>query len=324
VKTNRRSITASSTGDPSVLRILATDLPELGIGEIRVRTLFAGVNFWDVMQRRGSVPLPGDQTPGVEGVGIVDLVGPSVDPQLMGLRVAWSRVPSSYSTFVQGPASSFVPVPPKLDDETAAAVLMQGITAQYLAESTTNLRRGQTALVTAAAGGVGSLLLQFLGSRSVDVVGVVSRADKSAVVESLGARCIIDSDNLHEEVHAIHPEGVDAVFDAIGGDVNRLIELVSRRGICVLYGSASGGIDPVDIGLLSSGSRYLTRTAGRDYATTPEEWRSRADDVLSRAASGSLSPVSITVLPLGEAEQAHRLLESRASTGKILLSMSVD
>lgn len=322
--TTRRAAVARASGPPDVLGIATVPLPDLGAGQVRVATRFAGVNFWDVMQRRGDVPLGPDAIPGVEGVGTVVAVGSDVPPSLIGTRVAWSRIAGSYADLVQGAADAVVPVPDGVPDEVAAAVLMQGITAQYLAESTTDLRAGQSALVTAAAGGVGSLLTQFLRTRGVEVIGVVGSEAKVATAAALGARVLVDSPALAEEVRAIAPDGVDAVFDAGGGEVDRLIALLARRGICALYGSASGAIAPIDPGVLAAGSRYLTRTAGRDYAVTPQEWRARADDVLARVAAGTLVPAAIEILPLDAAAEAHRRLESRATVGKVLLDPASD
>ena len=316
----RHAIVISGTGGPEVLAPADLPVRELGDGELRVATTLAGVNFWDVMQRRGDVPMPPDAIPGVEGVGIVTAAGPGAPAELVGARVAWSRVPASYATVVQGPAASFVPVPPSIPDDIAASVLMQGITAQYLAESTTDLGAGQTALVTAAAGGVGSLLAQFLRARGVRVLGVVGSAAKTATAERAGALPLVDGDGLAAEVRALAPEGVDAVFDAVGGDTHRLLDLVARRGICVLYGAASGRIDPIDPADLGAASRYVTRTAGRDYTATPDEWRERADDVLARAAAGTLAPVAVETLPLDDATEAHRRLEGRSTVGKLLLA----
>lgn len=320
----RRAAVAHVSGPPDVLEIVTIPLPELEPGHVRIATRFAGVNFWDVMQRRGDVPIGPDGIPGVEGVGTVIACGPDVPRSLLGTRVVWSRISGSYTDLVQGPSDAIVPVPDDITDEVAAAVLMQGITAQYLAESTTNLRVGQSALVTAAAGGVGSLLTQFLRTRGVEVIGVVGSEAKAATAAALGARVLVDSPDLPEEVRAIAPDGVDAVFDAGGGEVDRLIALLARRGICALYGSASGAIAPIDPGVLAAGSRYLTRTAGRDYAVTPQEWRERADDVLTRVATGTLVPAAIEILPLDEAVEAHRRLEGRATVGKLLLEPGVD
>jgi len=294
-------------------------IPDLEPGQLQVEVHYAAVNFWDVMQRRGTVPLPPDSVPGVEGVGIVTAVGSEDDASLIGSRVAWSKIPSSYATHVLGPREYFVPVPDELDDATAAALLMQGITAQYLAESTTDLKDGDYAVIFSVAGGVGSLLAQFLMQRGVKVIGIVSNSDKVEPASSTGVTVLLDSTDLVTDVRAIAPEGVHAVFDASGGDISRLFTMLRPRGICVIYGSASGSSAPIDPGALSAGSFYLTRTAGRDYARTFEEWRARADDVFKRAVEGALRPLATQILPLTEAVQAHTWLESRTTVGKLLL-----
>lgn len=319
--TSHTAVAIAGPGPAEDLAVSAVESAPLGAGEIRVATRFAGVNFWDVMQRRGVVPLPADGVPGVEGMGVVEEIGEGVDPSLLGTRVAWSRVPSSYATSVQASADSFIEVPDEVSDETAAAVLMQGVTAQYLAESTTDLAEGQIALVTAAAGGVGSLLTQFLRARGVEVIGVVGSAAKIEAARTAGAVPVVDGPELADEVRRLAPDGVHAVFDATGSKVDDLIGLLARRGICVLYGNASGTLGTIDPGRLADSSRYLTRTAGRDYAVTPEEWRERAEDVLTRAAAGTLAPIAVDVMPLASASQAHQLLEARETVGKLLLAM---
>ena len=279
------------------------------------------MNFWDVMQRRGNVPLPPDQVPGVEGVGTVIEVGPNADAGLLGTRVAWSKVPSSYSTIVQGPADLFLPVPAEVTDASAAGALMQGITAQYLAEATTDLSPGNFAVVLAAAGGVGSLLVQYLRARGVHVIGVVGNEAKRAAAVTAGAdHVLVDSDDLASEVRAIAPVGVEAVFDANGGDVSRLFALLRTRGIVVLSGASSGVITPIEAGALAAGSFYVTRTAGRDYAAAPGEWWERAHDVMTRVADGRLQVMVGGILGLAEASEAHERLENRLTTGKLLLA----
>lgn len=312
-------VVAQHIGGPDVLTRTVLPLPPLEPGQLGVEVHYAAVNFWDVMQRRGSVPLPADSIPGVEGVGVVIAAGSPEDSPLVGSRVAWSKIPSSYSTQVIGPREYFLPIPSDLDDTIAAALLMQGVTAQYLAESTTNLVGGDIALVTSIAGGVGSLLTQFLNQRGVTVIGTVSSSEKVERASGLGATLIIDSPDLVAHVRDIAPEGVHAVFDASGGDIARLFSMLRRRGICVIYGSASGTSELIDPGALSAGSFYLTRTAGRDYAVTYDEWRMRADDVFRRAVDGRLKPLATQILPMSEAVRAHELLESRVTVGKLLL-----
>ncbi|MBM9463688.1 zinc-binding dehydrogenase [Aeromicrobium sp. YIM 150415] len=319
-----QAMAARGTGGPEVLGLVDVPSTAMGPTEVRVAVRFSGVNFWDVMQRRGVVPLGPGSVPGVEGVGEVIEVGPEVDSLRVGDRVAWSKVAGSYAQQVVGAAWMFVPVPAELADEDAARVLMQGVTAQYLAESTWTLETGDSAVVMAAAGGVGTLLTQFLGARGVRVVGVVSRDDKkAAALEAGAADVVVDSERFVDDLRSIVPDGAGAVFDANGGEsALRGLELLRTRGALVLYGAAGGPVPPLDLGRLGDGSLYVTRAAGRDYARTPEEWRSRADDVLARAGEGALRAVAGGVWPLSEAAEAHRHLESRASVGKLLLAVS--
>lgn len=318
-----KAIVANGTGGIDVLSLKELERSALGEGEVRVEVKFAGVNFWDVMQRKGIVPIGDASIPGVEGVGVITEVGADVPAERVGERVVWSKNNSSYASEVVGPAWSFVAVPDGLSDEDAARVLMQGVTAQYLAESTWPLDSGSIAVVQAAAGGVGSLLTQFLKARGARVIGVVSREEKAAAAKEAGADdVVVMSDSFVDDVKALAPDGVDVVFDANGGaEALWGVDVLRARGALVLYGAANGPTPEFDLGRLGAGSLYVTRTAGRDYAQTPEEWRLRADDVLSRAAAGSLKALAGGVWSLEEAAEAHTFLESRKSTGKLLLKV---
>ncbi len=317
------AIVATSNGPAEVLRLVEIPAVSLNKDEVRVKVRLAGVNFWDVMQRKGMVPLGDPAVPGVEGVGQIVEVGDGVDSSRVGERVVWSKVGGSYASEVVAAATSFVPVPDGLSDEDAAGILMQGVTAQYLAEDTWRLGEGDVALVHAAAGGVGTLLTQLLKARGARVIGVVSRESKRQASLDAGAdHVVVDGDDFVADVRAIETSGVSAVFDANGGpQALRALELLRTRGALVLYGSANGPVPEVDLGRFGAGSFYVTRTAGRDYARTPAEWRTRADDVLSRAAAGTLHVVAGGIYPLAEAAEAHRHLESRTSVGKLLLSL---
>ena len=313
----RHVVRAGDTGGPEALSVEQMPVEDLVGGQVRVSVSFAGVNFWDVMQRRGDVPLPADRVPGVEGTGTVIAVGEGVPASLVGQRVAWSRVQSSYSDIVQGPQGSFLPVPGELSDEVAAGCLMQGITAQYLATSTTHLEAGQSAVVTACAGGVGRLLTQFLQMRGVRVIGVVG--DRSKLVGSRADDTVVSPSAPSSAVRDLVPTGVDAVFDASGDAIPPLLQMLRPRGICVIYGSASGDVQSVPLAALSSGSFYLTRTAGRDYAAAPDEWRTRADAVMTAVSSGQLRVDITEVVPLSEARSVHERMEGRRTAGKVIL-----
>jgi NADPH2:quinone reductase len=296
--------------------------PQPGTGELLVRVALAGVNYWDVMQRTGAVPLPASGIPGVEGVGVVAAAGDGAPADLVGRRVAWSKVNGSYAGTVVGAADWFLPVPDDVSDEQAAGLLMQGVTAQYLASDTAPLEEGDEAVVLAAAGGVGTLLAQLLVAAGVRVIGVVGSAAKVDAARAAGAaEVLVDSGgDLVAAVRATVPDGVAAVFDGNGGPAApRALGMLRPRGWLVLFGTAAGAIPDLPAGALGAGSYVVTRTAGKHYAGDPAAWRPRAEDVLARARAGALTVAPVTVLPLTEAAEAHRLMESRTSAGKLLL-----
>lgn len=313
---HRIAIAAQQTGGPDVLTEIRDDLPAPSAGQVLVRVLLAGVNFWDVMQRRGDVPLPADGVPGVEGVGVVEEIGPGVD-LAPGTRVAWSKVPSSYASAVLAPAAALVPVPDGIPDDQAAGLLMQGVTAEYLSASTTALGPGDTAVVTAAAGGVGRLLTMMLRARGVRVIGVVGSEHKRAA--AVAEEVVVASEGTVAAVRALCTPGVQAVFDASGGDASPLFGMLAPRGMLVLYGAAGGPVHDIPAGALAAGSFYVTRTAGRDYAAAPGEWDRRAASVLGAAAEGRISIDISRIAPLADAADVHAALQSRSTTGKILL-----
>ncbi|MGB3483856.1 MAG: zinc-binding dehydrogenase [Mycobacterium sp.] len=299
----------------------SAEVPQPGDGQIRVRVVRAGINFWEVMQRRGRVPVPEHRIPGSEGVGVVEAVGAGVDRLAAGQRVAWSKVPGSYAELVVGPASAFTPVPDGVSDEVAAALLFQGATAYYLAHDVWHLTVGDVAVVTAAAGGVGVLLTQLLTSAGVQVIGVVSNQDKADVGRRAGATHMFTySENLVEEIRAVAPQGVAVVYDSVGAGVAEpLMASLRPRGAMVLYGAASGQEADISAKDLGGGSLFLTRTAGRDYTGDTHAAAERAALLLDLAARGVLRPELGTEFPLAEAAAALDALESRATVGKLLL-----
>ncbi|TFV54295.1 quinone oxidoreductase [Geodermatophilus sp. DF01-2] len=305
-------------------RLSPTELsaPPPDPGQLLVRVRLAGVNYWDVMQRTGAVPLPPSGIPGVEGVGVVAAAGEGAPADLVGRRVAWSKVNGSYAGAVVGNADWFLPVPDDVDDEQGAGLLMQGVTAQYLATDTAPLGDGDAAVVLAAAGGVGTLLTQLLVAAGVGVIGVVGSAAKVEAARAAGAtEVFVDSgDDLAAAVREVVPEGVAAVFDGNGGPAaTRGVSMLRPRGWLVLFGTAAGPIPDLPAGALGAGSFVVTRTAGKHFAGDLAAWRPRAEDVLARARAGALRVAPVTVLPLAEAARAHELMESRSTTGKLLL-----
>lgn len=305
------------------ISLVHRDLPALAAGEMRVAVTHAGVNFWEVLQRRGQVPVSEPTALGREGVGVVLACGSEVDQDRVGTRVAWSKVPGSYAEHVQGPASAFSPVPEGLRDETAAGVLFQGVTAQYLATDAWKLASGDIAVVTAAAGGVGLLLVQLLCDRGVTVYGTTSSRGKFAAVEAAGATDVFTHTDAADVLRSRFKEGADVVFDAIGSHVPRqLLPLLAPRGAMILYGAASGMESDLNASDLGAGSYYLSRTAGRDYARTPHEAAGRAATVLELASSGALKVRVGGMWALEDAAEALDALESRSTTGKLLLGVS--
>lgn len=314
-------IVAAHSGGPDVLTLADLDLPDPGESEVRVDVDVAGINYWDVMQRRGIVPLPASRIPGVEGAGTVVAVGAAVTGLEVGQRVAWSKVPGSYATQVQGRAELFVPLPEAVTSTLAGAALMQGTTAWYLAHEVLPLGAHDAAVVFAAAGGVGHLLTQLLVERGVTVVAVVGDAAKAAEPSRFGAlSTIVDSPDLVAQVRDALPDRATVVFDANGGpQALRDLDLLSPRGTAVYYGTAAGPLPELDLARLSEGSLAVRRVRGADYLGTPQAFRAAADAIVSRLADGRLTVRVDRTLPLAQAADQHARLESRASIGKLLL-----
>lgn len=317
-------IVFDDTGTTNLVQ--APEAPPLGPDDVRVAVSRAGVNFWEVMQRRGKVPLGEDRVLGSEGAGVVEEVGITVTGLVPGQRVAWSRVKGSWATHVQAPESSFVPVPATVTDDIAAALLFQGMTAAYLCQETWPVKSGDTVVVTAAAGGVGQLLTQLLKACGAQVLGVVSTDSKDRAAREAGADEVLRyGADLADQVKALAPQGAAAVYDAVGAGVAEpLLATLRPRGAMVLYGSASGAEAAISASDLSAGSFYLTRTAGRDYLGDTEDIRARADRLLELAADGLLRPAVGASYPLAEAGRALDDLESRQSVGKLLLRPGSD
>jgi len=320
-----RSVLVQQTGGPEVLVVQDLPSPDPGPGELRVDVAAAGVNFIDVYFRTGAYPLPTPFTAGSEGAGVVSAVGSGVSGYHEGDHVAWAMVPGAgYAEQVIVPALRAVPVPAGIDDETAGAVLLQGLTAHYLTCSTYPARSGETALVHAGAGGVGLLLTQVLSHRGVRVIATTSTESKAALAVGAGAAEVIryDRDDVAAEVSRLtQARGVDVVYDGVGqatfeGSINSL----RPRGMFVLYGAASGKVAPVDPQLLSAkGSLFFTRPTLTHYAADRDELLDRSREVFGWVAAGELSVRVGARYTLDQARQAHEDLESRRTTGKSLI-----
>ena len=320
-----RAVVIHETGGPEVLMAQDLPTPDPGPGELRVDVAAAGVNFIDVYYRTGAYPLPTPFVAGSEGAGVVGAVGSGVTSFQKGDHVAWAMVlGAGYAEQVIVPAARAVPVPAGIDDETAGAVLLQGLTAQYLTRSTYPARPGETALVHAAAGGVGLLLTQVLATRGVHVIATTSTASKAALALEAGAAEVIryDRDDVAAEVSRLtNGRGVDVVYDGVGrATFDGSIDSLRPRGMFVSYGSASGKVPPVDPGLLQSkGSLFFTRPTLGHYVAAPEELLERSRELFGWVASGELSVRIGARYALDQAGQAHEDLENRRTTGKSLI-----
>ena len=298
--------------------------PSPSPGEALVRVEAAGVNFIDIYQRSGQYPMPRPLPLGLEGAGVVEVVGEGVIDVRPGDRVAWASGPGSYATHALVPAGRLVPVPAGLDAQSAAAAMLQGMTAQYLVRATYPLTPGDVCLVHAAAGGVGLLLCQMARRLGATVIGTVSTEEKAARARAAGAHEVIlytQADFEAEVKRLTGGQGVSVVYDSVGKDTfERSLNCLRRRGMLVLFGQASGPVPPLDPQILSrGGSLFLTRPTLFDYTATREELLERAADVLGAIQRGELALTIGATFPLAEAAEAHRALGGRGTTGKVLL-----
>jgi NADPH2:quinone reductase len=318
-----RAVTISRTGDADVLETVELGRPTAGPGKVLVRLSVAGVNYMDVYQRTGTVPVPTPFVAGVEGVGRVVAVGDGVADLTEGQRIGWfSGGQGSYAEFAAIDATRAVPLPDGVTDEEAAAVLMQGITAQYLATDAYPVKSGDTVLVHAAAGGVGQLLTQIVLLRGGRVIGTVSSEAKADAARAAGADEVITYDDFAAKVRRLTDgEGVAAVYDGVGRTTfDGSLASLRPRGTLLVYGTASGPTPALEIPRLNSGgSLYVTRPSLVHYTAAAAELRGRAEEVLGWVAGKELRVSIGGTYGFGDARQAQDDLESRQTTGKLLL-----
>ncbi len=319
-----KGIQAHEIGGPDVLRY--GELPELhpGPGEALVNIKAIGVNYTDVSSRKGTNPpasLP--WTPGREAAGVVKEVGPGVSEVVVGDRVAYAMCTGSYAEEAVVPSWLLVPLPEQMEFSTGAATMLQAMTAHFLTFGITQLNPGDRVLVHAGAGGVGLLLIQMLKRVGAQIFATVSTEAKADLAREAGADSVIlyTQQDFEQEIEkGTEGQGLRIVFDAVGQTTFlKSIGCLGRRGHMVLYGQASGAVPPFDSGLLRNGSCFLTRPGLGDYTATREELLHRANEVLGWVGSGELKLRIGLTLPLSEAVEAHRQLEGRETTGKILL-----
>lgn len=322
-----RAIVVEHTGGPDVLGMQEVSTPEPGPGQAAVRVSYAGVNFVDTYHRTGLYPLDVPFTPGREGSGEVTAVGDGVAPDLLGSRVAWADAIGSYAEVVVAPVDRLVPLPDEVPHDIGAAVLLQGLTAHYLANDAHPLQQGERCLIHAGAGGVGRLLIQMAKAKGAEVLATVGGADKVAVASSAGADHVIDYGEVDfgQAVEAITGErSVDVVYDGVGASTfERGLDLLRPRGLMVAFGNASGPAPPLDVlRLARAGSLYVTRPILDHYIPDRAALLRRAAAVFDAIAAGDLGVLIGARLRWDAASTAHRLLEGRETTGKVLLEVS--
>lgn len=323
------AIRVTEHGGPEVLQWVEMATPAPVQAEVLVRLEAAGVNFIDVYFRTGAYANELPAIPGLEGAGVVEAVGPDVTTLRIGDRIAWSdRVGASpggsYATHVIVPEARAVLVPAEVPAPIAAAVMLQGMTAHYLSHSTFPLAAGQTCLVHAAAGGVGLLLCQMAKRRGARVIGTVSSEEKAALARGAGADDVIlytQQDFAVETKRLTGGRGVDVVYDSVGKTTfDKSLDALAHRGMLVLYGQSSGKVPPFDPQILNGkGSLFFTRPSLYHHVRTREELAARAGEVLSWVKEKTLDVRIGATFPLPRAADAHRALEGRGTTGKVVL-----
>lgn len=318
------AVQVRQTGGPEVLEVVEVDVADPGEGRLLVDVAAAGVNFIDTYQRAGIYPIPLPFTLGLEGSGTVSAVGAGVTGFAPGDRVAWQGSLGSYAQRALIPAANAVLVPEGVSDDTAGALMLQGVTAHYLVRSTYEVKPGDDILVHAAAGGVGLLLTQLAKAQGARVIGTVSTAEKEELARAAGADDVIRYDQVDfaEETRKLTGgEGVAVVYDGVGKTtVDGSLASLKIRGTLALFGAASGPVPPLDPQRLNSGgSLYLTRPTSAHYVRNREELDWRAGELFAAVADGSLDVRIGGRYPLADVRQAHEDLEGRKTTGKVLL-----
>jgi NADPH:quinone reductase len=319
-----KAIQVQKTGGPEVLTLVDLPIPKPKPNEAVVKIAAAGVNFIDVYFREGRYPAALPFVDGQEAGGTVTEVGSDVKSVKPGDRVAYTGVMGAYAEYAAAPADRLVQVPHSITDQQAAAAMLQGMTAHYLVHSAYPLKRGETALIHAAAGGVGLLLVQMAKALGAHVIATVGSEEKAKLARKASADDVIiytQQDFEAETKRFTGGKGVHVVYDGVGKTTfDQGLNVLRPRGYMVLFGGASGPVPPLDpIKLTQKGSLFLTRPSLAQYIATREELEQRANDVLNMIADGKLELHIAHIYKLDHAQQAHRDLEGRKTTGKLLL-----
>lgn len=320
-----RAIQIHEAGGPEVLSLAEVDSPSPGPGEVVIDVAATGVNFIDTYHRGGLYPMEYPFTPGVECAGVVSRVGSEVTDFAEGDRVAIVGTMGTYAESIALPADRCVMVPDDVELETAAAAMLQAMTAHYLISDTYPLRPGDTCLIHAGAGGTGNLAIQLAKQAGATVFTTVGTAEKAEIAASAGADHVINysEKEFAEEIRSISgvDRPLDVVYDGVGASVfDENISLLRKRGLMATFGNASGAVPPVaPLDLMKAGSIFLTRPTLFDYIETREELVARADQIFAHIANGNLNIRIGKTFALEDAQAAHEFLESRKSIGKLLI-----
>jgi NADPH:quinone reductase len=319
-----KAIQVKHVGGPEVLELAELSVPEAKGNEAVVKIVAAGVNFIDVYYREGRYQAVVPFVPGQEGAGEVVAAGPDVTDVKVGDRVAYTMVMGSYAEYASVAADRLVKIPDAVSYQQAAAAMLQGMTAHYLCHDTYQLKKGETALIHAAAGGVGLLLVQMAHNIGARVIATTSTADKAKLARDAGANDVIlytQADFASESRRLTDGKGVDVVYDSVGKTTfEKGLNVLRPRGYMVLFGGSSGAVPPFDLIQLSQkGSLYVTRPTLAHYIATRDELVRRSSDVFAMIAANKLKLRFEHTYPLKGAAQAHRDLENRKTTGKLLL-----
>jgi NADPH:quinone reductase and related Zn-dependent oxidoreductases len=312
-------------GGPEALTLHELPTPTPGPGQALIRIEASGINFIDIYHREGRYPTPLPYTLGQEAAGIIVALGDNTAPSSfkVGDRVAWAHFAGTYAQLAVAPVALLIRVPDVVTSQQAAAAMLQGMTAHYLACSCYPIQPGDKVLVHAGAGGVGLLLIQMAKSLGAHIFTTVSNEEKAYLARNAGAdeTILYTRDDFAERIRKLVPGGLNVVYDSVGKTTfQKSLEVLRPRGMCVLYGGASGPVPPFDLIRLSQiGSLYVTRPTLKDYVATREDLESRANAVLNAVADGSLKLRIEHIYPLTDAAHAHRDLEGRKTTGKLLL-----
>jgi len=319
-----KAIQVKTVGGPEAMEVAELPVPNPKANEAVVKLAASGVNFIDVYVREGRYKAPLPVVPGQEGAGAVTAVGADVKSLKVGDRVAWTSVLGAYAEYAVVPADRLVVIPNSVTDQQAAAVMLQGMTAHYLSHDTYPLKQGETALIHAAAGGVGLLLVQMAHNIGARVIATVSTEEKAELARGAGAHDVIlysKSDFEAETKRLTGGKGVDVVYDSVGKTTfEKGLNVLRPRRMMVLFGGSSGAVPPFDpMVLAQKGSLYVTRPTLVAYIATREELIARSSAVFSMISAGKLKLRIEHTYPLAEVQRAHRDLEARKTTGKLLL-----